>query len=602
MKYRVLKNSPSTLLVGGKGFRRPHLLVLTSILAVACSAVPEPPVARIQGAEPRILGSQSMQAPVLLPDYSYAGYRFGLEPLPAEPGTIIYASDYGVIPDDGKDDSRALLQALDAAAEVSGRVTLLLPPGRIQLSEIIPIERSELILQGAGSGEGGTELFFPRPLSMVDRSDRQDQLREYLVRENKIQREPDQNINMLFSEYSWSGGFLLVGPAGTTPVSYDPATEVRPATLTDVREGRQFERELIVDSAEQLAVGQVVQVLWYSDDGAESSILKSMYGTFEDWNSQQTDVRRMLHIGSHHWTFPNRPVVAQTTRIVNIDGSRIELGDPLLHDISGVQPAIVAEWEHLSNVGIQDMRLTFPHSAWFGHHLEQGYNGIYLTGVFDGWVSNLVIENADSGILTDNAASLTISDVTTKGEHTAHYSVHIGAVHNVLVTGLRVENRVVHPLSVNTRATRSVYQRAVVLKNAIIDQHSGSNHQNLFDQIVLRIEPHKSDGGAFHYQLWRGGGADYWKPGHGLYNTHWNIRLETPNSDALQERVHISSGLEGPGARIVGLHADFEFDLTYWPTPYTEMIGEPVHYAPSLYDYQLSQRRKLMQASGPSLP
>src|SRR3546814_11114437 len=83
---------------------------------------------------------------------------------------------------------------------------------------------------------------------------------------------------------------------------------------------------------------------------------------------------------------------------------------------SSDQPAVIADWKHLSNFGIQNMRLQFPEAPAFGHHLEQGYNGIYMTGVFDGWISGLTIDRADSGILTDNAASLTISDITTTGD------------------------------------------------------------------------------------------------------------------------------------------------------------------------------------------
>src|SRR3546814_8879245 len=133
-----------------------------------------------------------------------------------------------------------------------------------------------------------------------------------------------------------------------------------------------------------------------------------------------------------------------------------------------------------------------------------------MTGVFDGWISGLTIDRADSGILTDNAASLTISDITTTGDRRAHYSVHVGAVHNVLVKDLKVENPVVHPLSINTRSTRSVFLRAVVGRDAIIDQHSGSNHQNLFDQVEMHIDP-KRDEDGWHYQPWVGGGASYWK-------------------------------------------------------------------------------------------
>ncbi len=525
-----------------------------------------------------------------LPDFSYAGYGFGLAQIPGQEGTVIDAREHGVIPDDGKDDAKALLAAIAAANALQGRVVIKLPPGRIQIGEVIPIERSNLTLTGAGSGQGGTELYFPRPLNVIDDPERQAELRDYLVRENKFEVQPEQNINFLFSEYSWAGGMLFVGPKGTRPVSYDGSKDRRDPVLAEARSGRQFERVLSVADASQLRVGQVIQLQWFSVDGAESGILRSLYGDISVWNAAQTRDSRKLEVGSHHWTFPNRPVVVQPTRIVAIKGNRLTLGDPLLHAVTADQPAVVADWEHLEEVGIQNMRLTFPDNPWFGHHLEAGYNGIYMTGVFDGWIHDVVITNADSGVLTDNAGSLTISDVVTTGEHKAHYSVHVGAVHNVLVDNLRVENPVIHPLSVNTRSSRSVYRRATVLRDAIIDQHSGSNHQNLFDDLTLSISPREVDG-QWRYRLWEGGGAGYWKPGHGLYNTHWNVRLVMPDSVPANARVAITSGLEGPGARIVGLHSDRAVTIDYAPTAYEAGTGSPVTSAPSLYDYQLAKRR-----------
>lgn len=529
-----------------------------------------------------------------LPDFSYAGYGFGITPLPSDPGTIIHVIDHGVVPDDDKDDAKSVLKALAAADQIEGRVTLRFPKGRIQIGEVIPIERSDLILDGAGSGPDDTALYFPRPLKVVDTSTRQDEVREYLRRENKVQREPDQNINFLFSEYSWSGAFLLIGPKQTRAASYDAAKDRRAAVLTQAIAGKQFERTLAVEKTTALKVGQVVQVQWFAGDGAQSQIIQSLYGDIRQWNAAQTDDDLKLSIGSHHWTYPNRPTVAQSTRISAINGNVLTLGDPLLHDVATNQPAVVSEWEHLTNVGVQNMRLTFPDSPWFGHHLEQGYNGIYMTGLFDGWVKNLVIHNADSGILTDNAASLTIADVTTTGEHKAHYSVHVGAVHNVLVRDLRVENQVIHPLSVNTRSTRSVYQRATVLRDAVIDQHSGSNHQNLFDQLTMTVNPTRGDDGQWSYRLWLAGGAGYWKPGHGLLNTHWNIRLIVADGPSSKETVKITSGLEGPGARIVGLWGNRQLEVAYKPTAYIESTNTALTGVPSLYDYQLSRRQRAM--------
>ncbi len=524
------------------------------------------------------------------PDFSYAGYRFGLAPLPDTQDTVIDATAHGVIPDDGKDDAKALLRAIAAADQIDGKVTLQLPKGRIQIGEVIPLERSNFVLRGAGSGADGTELYFPRPLKIVDDPARQEELRGYLKYENKYEVIPDQNINFLFSEYSWSGGFLLVGPKGDRPVSYDPARDRRTPVLADPMSGQQFGQTIRVKDASRLSVGQVVQVQWYSVDGADSAILRSMYGDLSPWNDSAAGAAAPLTIGSHHWTFINRPVVAQPTRITAIKGNTVTIGDPLLHGISAGQPAVLAAWEHLEEVGIEAMKLTFPDNPWYGHHLEAGFNGIYLTGLFDGWVRDVEIRDADSGILTDNAGSLTIDAVRTTGEHKAHYAVHVGAVHNVLVRDLVVENPAVHPVSVNTRSTRSVFLRADVRRDAIIDQHSGSNHQNLFDQLTMHVAP-RSTADGWTYRLWEAGGAPYWKPGHGLFNTHWNIRLVFPGSVPEGAEVAITSGLEGPGARIVGLHGNRPVKLDYRPTPYVEMLNAAVASAPSLYEYQLSRRR-----------
>ncbi len=541
---------------------------------------------------PTILGDKSVMAKYPLPDYSYAGYGFGLMPLPSDAGTIINVTDHGVVADDGKDDAKAVLKALAAADLFQGRVTLRFPKGRIQIGEMIHITRSNLVLDGAGEAADGTELYFPRPLKVVDKSNAQAELREYLKREDKYQREPDQNIDFLFTEYSWSGGFLFIGPKGTRPASYDGSKDKRDPVLTTALAGKQFERVISVANARALKLGQVVQLQWFSSDGPNSQILNSLYGDMSGWNAAQTAKSMELKIGSHHWTFPNRPVVGQSTRIAAIKGNQVTLGDPLLHDISAKQAAVVANWEHLTNVGVQNMRLAFPDNPWYGHHLEQGYNGIYMTGLFDGWAKNLSIHNADSGILTDNAASLTLANVTTTGEHIAHYSVHVGAVHNVLVKDLRVENPVIHPVSVNTRSSRSVYQRAVVLRNAIIDQHSGSNHQNLFDQLTMTVIPKEGTDGKWSYRLWEAGGAPYWKPGHGLMNTHWNVRLKVADGLADGDTIKITSGLEGPGARIIRLYGDRPLEINYAPTPYTEGTNDMATTVPSLYDYQLAKRRK----------
>jgi len=92
-----------------------------------------------------------------LPDWSRAGYRGG-EELPGAQSvlTTLDASSFGVIADDGVDDSAALQRAIDEVGTIDGRdfdhlVVLRLPAGRIDLREEIHVDQSFLILRGAGS-------------------------------------------------------------------------------------------------------------------------------------------------------------------------------------------------------------------------------------------------------------------------------------------------------------------------------------------------------------------------------------------------------------------------------------------------------------------
>src|SRR5688572_24495292 len=72
-----------------------------------------------------------------LPDWSKAGYRGG-QPVPAGGGTVYQATSYGVVANDGQDDSAALQSAIDAIRAAGGgsftapRV-LVLPSGTINI-------------------------------------------------------------------------------------------------------------------------------------------------------------------------------------------------------------------------------------------------------------------------------------------------------------------------------------------------------------------------------------------------------------------------------------------------------------------------------------
>ena len=526
---------------------------------------------------PEILSEGTTASQNYLPDFSYAGYRNGTEKLPTPSGKVISVDEFGARADDDVDDTKAISSALTKANETRGPVIVRFGPGRYQITEVLKIERSDIVLQGQGSGPGGTTLWFPRPLMQVDKSTSLDELRKYIVDLDKRQREPEKNLDEYFSEYSWSGGFIWIQKPGTRAAAYleeyDPEIDV----LADVLAGERGGNTLQVSTSTELAVGEIVQVQWLNREGPGAGIIQSLYGS------------ESSAAGSHHWTFPERPLVRQTTRITAIDGETVTLADPLLHDVNKTIPAQVADWSGLEEVGVEDLHLEFPNAPWFGHHMEQGYNGIYFTSAFDSWARNIRITNADSGILSYNSANLTYQDITSDGDRRAHYGVHMGNVHNVLATGVKVLNPVLHSLTFNTQSTKCVYTDAEVFVVPILDQHAGSNHQNLYDNVTLHTRATASEDGPVAV-VFDGSGAGYWQPGHGAFNTTWNLRVLINGGAYADESVTILGIDEGPMARIVGLHGNRTFDLDYRPAPYIEMLNVELSTVPSLYDYQLGKR------------
>ena len=529
---------------------------------------------------PDILADPTTVRDKYLPDFSYAGYGFGVEEIPTFERTISVA-DYGAIADDGKDDSKALIAAIAAAGKIDGKVKIELAAGRYILSEILWIERSDILISGMGAGEGGTQIYMPRPLNQMDDGGASDELRKYLAENDKYERQPDNNLNVLFSEWSWNGGFIWTRVPGGRHATYIDSYDRPIETIAQIGGGKRGSRTLQVAQRGALKVGDVVQIHWHNRAGPDGPLIKEMYG--------ETDIK----IGSRHWELPDRPLVRQATRIEAIDGDRVTIADPLLHRIDSAVPAYFAKWDHLKDVGLQDFAMVFPENPYFGHHNESGFNGIYFTGVHNGWIRNVTISNSDAGIMTDDAANITIANIRTDGDHKAHYSVHVGKVHNVLIDGLTVFNPTEHTFSFNTQSTKSVYTNSVGWDQPTLDQHAGANHQNLYDNVTVHITPDQTSAdGHPMYDLYKAGGAGYWLPGHGRFNTAWNTQVIVEGGAAPDQPVVILGASEGPEARNVGLHGNRILVLDHTPAPYVESLNSRVDTVPSLYAYQRALRMR----------
>lgn len=522
---------------------------------------------------PEILKDKKIMKSTYLPDFSYAGYQNGESPIPTDGGTVVKATDYGVVPNDELDDSKALIAAIAASKEISGKVVLQLPAGKVILSDIIYIERSDFVLKGAGTNQNGTELYFPRPLMYVPDPAALQELREYLVEFDKVQREKENNIDLPFSQYAWSGGFIWTQVPGERVKSYTENYDREENVIASVRSGQRGALEITVADASKLNVGDVLELQLFNKDGESGKIITDLY--------KGADVK----VGSHHWNFPGLPIVRQQVEIKKINKNKITINTPLTVEIDPSYQARLIEWKHLENVGIEGFRINFPMAPLVAHHVEQGFNGIFLTRLYNSWVKDVSINNADSGILAEEIANVTIKNIHTTGDHLAHYTVAMAGVHNVLAEKVIVYNKAVHPLSFNTFSTKNVYKDCEVYVDPILDQHSGANHQNLFDNTTVRINA----AGLSEYPLFAGGGAGYWKPSHGAYSTFWNTTVQLENMDAGNAPFLLNGMEDGVQARIIGVTGNTAFKVEYGPDAYINSINDQVKPI-SLYEFQLSRR------------
>ena len=522
---------------------------------------------------PEIISNKTIRTQNYLPDFSYAGYHFGESKIPNPKGTIVKATDYGVIANDELDDSKALVKAIKEASAIVGDVILELPAGKIILSDILYIERSNFILRGAGSGPDGTEFFCPRPMIYLKNQESLAELREYLTTTNKRQVEKENNIDLPFSQFAWSGGMIWTQVPNQRVKSYLEKYDTTPTILAKVLQGKIGENTITVSDVNGLKVGDVVELELFNKEGENAPILNAIYN------------KSKVKIGSSHWKNPTLALVKQQVQIVSISKNKITIKTPLLLSITPNYEAILTEWKHLNEVGIEHLKITFPDAPRVAHHVEPGFNGIFLTRIFNSWVQDVTITNADSGILTEEIANVSIQDITTNGKNIAHYTVAMGGVHNVLVENLKVYNKAVHPLSFNTFATKNVYKNCELFTDPDLDQHAGANFQNLFDAIKVHLTPKKDNS----YALFEGGGASYWKPSHGSYSTFWNINVDVLEGNP-DDTILLNGMEEGPFARIIGVNGNRKFDVKYGPDAYIEFINKSLMSIPSLYDFQLGKR------------
>ncbi|WP_309384686.1 glycosyl hydrolase family 28-related protein [Cerasicoccus frondis] len=364
-----------------------------------------------------------------LPDFSFAGYHFGEDPLP-EYEVVCSVKDFGAVGDGVHDDTQAFKDAIaqtDAGA-------IFVPAGRYLITDILWITKPNLVLRGAGPEQ--SVLYCPKPLEEI---------------------KPNMSATTAgrpTSNYSWSGGIVWLKGSYKWPwLTKISGTAERGDHWVDV------------ESADRLAVGDVVLVAVNEDE--PGSLLEHLY------SGDSGDVQNI-----------NKVSVNMRSRIMEIDNQRVKLERPLSFDLRPEwNPLLRGSDFTVFESGVEDLGFEFPNTPYEGHFTELGYNAIAINRAADCWVRNVHIVNCDSGIYV-RGYNCTIDGVVIESDRepdasgkTGHHGLDMG--NDCLLENFDIQTEFIHDITVDHHASRNVVKngRAVDMR---LDHHRRAPYQNLF--------------------------------------------------------------------------------------------------------------------------
>ena len=443
--------------------RRAWLAVLAVLFTVLTGCERQVPLGELGPGQSALWGEDGERwSPTSrLPDFSWAGYRAGEEPIPDVP-VRSNVKDFGAIGDGVTDDSQAFLDAIAATSDGA----IFIPAGRYKITKVLRIEKSRLVLRGAGRDE--TVLFFPRSL---------------------YQALGRGKFGGRFG-YTWRGGWIWVRGG------YDEG----PVLASIASAAKRGDDYLDLTSSEGIESGQMVRLAMYESDGSLSSHLHA---------DHEFAGRCMIARAGHK-------SVDWVARVARVKGRRVYLDRPLRVDVRPEwNPEIRPYLPLVEEVGVEHLTVEFPDVEYYGHHLEPGYNGILFWMTYNSWVRDVRIVNFDTALFFWYAKYNTGRQIVLSGRR-GHYGFHLGGAQDSLLTEFTIENESVHSLSFSNMSNGSVFSRGRG-PNVNFDFHRGAPYENLFTDIDV------GDAWVEGLRIWEQSGS---RTGHqtGARETFWNIQ------------------------------------------------------------------------------
>ena len=399
-------------------------------------------------------------------DFSYAGYMHG-EAAPAEVEDLGYelfnVKDYGAVPDDGKSDRQAFLNALTDAlgngkmdsngivydSKPDANAVIYFPEGEYILyskedeidgwSPSIIIRSGNFVIKGAGRDK--TILTMKDPMQPRNPSD--------------LYSSPDmiqiKHYSGLSSATAVTGG---VAAKGGFSVEVENASSISPGSWVCLH---------ILDNDKDLVDQEIAP---YSRD----------YGSFSLNGKPAT------------WKILTNGVeIYDYHQVKTVKGNTVTFHEPLMHEVDPRYDWEIMSFPHYENVGVEDLTFKGYAPDDFAHHgswiFDGGYKPLSMMRLTNSWMRRVGFESTSECCSVIGSANVSVYDVIMKGNR-GHAAIRSQASSRVLIaatTDMTAGGGNFHAVGVSKQTMGTVLWRNIWGDDSCFESHANQPRATLID-------------------------------------------------------------------------------------------------------------------------
>ena len=485
----------------------------------------------------------------ILPDFSFAGYHGGADPIPEIKGPIFDVTQFGAKGDGIADDQEAIQKAINAAQAAGGGVVFF-PRGTFRVNcdiahrRPIIVRQGHIVLRGSGASKGGTVILIEEPTIALKAPTADSE-------SGGGEMAPDWMFQI--QPIGSGNGKLLAKVIGDT---------------------RRETSVLTLDNGSQIHPG-----MWITLTAKGQALVPDVIAPYKE-SDMPSEWARMhegqIGLQEHHL-------------VTAVQGNRITLREPVKTGIKASQGWSVVAYANIAEIGVEDICFE---GAWLGkfvHHRSRmddaGWAALKFFNVVDSWVRRCAFINFNATIGAESCAYTSVIQIVLAGTM-GHVSIDAHRRSTGMLYGLmqdRLEHQpgfrdTTHGIGAAGSAVATVFWRYSMQLDEAFDMHGNFPYATLFDAV---------DGGNFAGS----GGPVQSFPGHLQHFVAWNFnQRKVPEIHGKPLKVYNFWGgrpsLVMP--MLIGMHG-MTLPVDEKTVAMNESPGRPVQ-PESLYEAQLALR------------